>query len=51
MTATTVKVYDTVYPLRLKVPAGCDGTDFDSFVNRVFHPLLAESEVESRSQR
>ena len=44
VTATTVRVYDTVFPLRLKVPAGADSSDFDSFVNRVFHPLLSEPE-------
>ena len=45
VTATTVRVYDTVFPLRMKAPPGADSSDFDSFVNRVFHPLLSEPEV------
>jgi hypothetical protein len=49
VTATTVRVYETVYPLRMGPKKGKYGSqEFDSFVDKVFHPLI-QSELEEES--
>ncbi len=40
VTATTVKVYDTVFPLKMASPPGTVGrVDFDQYVDQVMNPL------------
>ena len=48
VTATTVRVYDSVFPLRMKPSQGQYGSqEFDSFVEGVFNPLLHQMLSES----
>ena len=42
VTATTVRVYDSVKPLRVQPEKGKYGSqEFDTFIDKVFHPLLS----------
>jgi hypothetical protein len=48
VTATTVRVYDRVYPLRMGPKEGKYGSqEFDNFIDKVFHPLI-ETELEPK---
>ena len=49
VTATTVRVYERVKPLRMQPEKGQYGSqEFDTFVDKVFNPMLiaADSEVQ-----
>ena len=49
VTAQTVRVYERVKPLRMQPRKGKYGTqEFDTFVDKVFHPLLREAESEGK---
>ena len=44
VTATSVTVYDTIFPLRMGPSASSTScADFDSFVEKVFEPFLVEA--------
>ena len=50
VTATTVKVYDNVMPLRMKAPEGRYGSqDFDRFVSRIFNPMIPLLDAEPQA--
>ena len=54
--AMTVRVYDTVFPLRMKPRKGKYGSqEFDTFIDRVFNPrletALEEEQAECKQQR
>ena len=49
VTATTVRVYERVKPLRMQPKKGQYGSrEFDTFIDKVFNPMLiaADSEVQ-----
>ena len=51
VTAMTVRVYESVRPLRTQPVKGQYGTqEFDTFVDKVFHPLMSGEETGSGSE-
>ena len=51
ITATTVRVYERVMPLRMQPRKGQYGSqEFDSFVEKVFHPLLQSETGDSKGK-
>jgi hypothetical protein len=47
----TVRVYESVRPLRMQPVKGQYGTqEFDTFVDKVFHPLMSGEETGSGSE-
>ena len=51
VTAMTVRVYESVRPLRMQPVKGQYGSqEFDTFVDKVFHPLMSGEETGSGSE-
>ena len=49
--AVTVRVYDTVFPLRMKPMKGkYESQEFDTFIDRVFNPRLETAVEEDQAE-